>query len=90
MIAKDMRLCRGRKVRVNADNQCNELTLHFKCEWVDSPRKHKPNYKHVTHTHTHQTNRWPVDKADLQLRAKVTFLMLIFKFGSQAKVFQSV
>lgn len=54
MIAKDTELCRGREVRANADNQCNELTLHFKSEWVDSPHKHKPDYKHVhTHTHTH-------------------------------------
>lgn len=87
MNAKDTELCRGREVRMNADNQCNELTLHFKSEWVDSPHKHKPDYNMYTHMHTltHQTNRWPVYKADLQLRAKVTFLMLISKFARKAK-----
>lgn len=59
MIAKDTELCRGRKVRVNADNQCNELTLHFKSEWVDSPHKHKRDHKHEhtnAHTHSKQTD----------------------------------
>lgn len=47
---------------MNADNQCNALTLHFKTEWVDSPHKHKPNHKHEhtnARTHSKQTDgRW--------------------------------